>query len=79
MRILFFAHARRLADTASEEIPLDAPITTDALWALLLARHPDLAPLRPVTRLARDQAFLPPDAILHPEDAIALIPPVSGG
>ncbi|MCU0793885.1 MAG: MoaD/ThiS family protein [Opitutaceae bacterium] len=79
MRVLYFAQARRLAGTDREEFPVPSTLSTDAFWALLLARHPALAPLRPVTRLARDEAFLPADATLAPDDEIALIPPVSGG
>jgi molybdopterin converting factor small subunit len=39
----------------------------------------DAAALRLVIRLARNGEFAPLDARFHPDDEIALIPPVSGG
>lgn len=79
MRILYFAHARSATGTAGEELVTDAPLATDALWTELLRRHPALASLRAATRLARNGEFAPADAIFHPGDEVALIPPVSGG
>jgi len=79
MTVLYFAHARRAAGVDSETFPLSAPITSDALWELLIARHPDLSALRASSRLARENDFLAADASLHPNDEIAVIPPVSGG
>ena len=52
---------------------------TEELWSLLLARVPELKPLRPSIRLALNGEFLAEAATLHPGDEIALIPPVSGG
>ena len=79
MRMLYFAHARRATGCSMEEIPLTASLTTSALWDLLVQRHPELTPLRAVSRLARGDDFLPADALLAPTDEIAVIPPVSGG
>lgn len=79
MRILYFAQARTATGTAAEELATDAPLATDVLWTELIGRHPSLAPLRPVTRLARNGEFAPADAIFQPGDEVAIIPPVSGG
>ncbi len=79
MTILYFAQTRRLAGIASETLSLSDPVSADALWDAILARHPDLAPLRSVTRLARNGEFTDADAVFAPGDEIALIPPVSGG
>lgn len=79
MTLLYFAHARRAAGVSEESLSLSAPVTAPALWELLIARHPDLAPLRASSRLARNNEFLPADAVIGPDDEIALIPPVSGG
>ncbi len=57
----------------------DRRVTAPALWDLLVQRHPELAALRAVSRLARGDDFLPADAVLAPTDEIAVIPPVSGG
>jgi molybdopterin converting factor subunit 1 len=79
MTVLYFAHARRATGLSEEQIALNTPVGTHELWTILVARHPDLAPLRPVSRLARGNDFLPADATLAPHDEIAIIPPVSGG
>ena len=79
MTVLYFAQTRRLAGVASEALSLPPPVTADSLWSELLARHPALAPLRSVTRLARNGEFVGADAVFAPDDEIALIPPVSGG
>lgn len=79
MRLLYFAQARSATGCASEELATTAPLSTENLWEKLLRRHPALAPLRPATRLARNGEFAPVDAIFHPGDEVALIPPVSGG
>lgn len=79
MIVLYFSHARRITGVSQEEIPFPAPISLSAVWDQLIQRHPDLAPLRTSSRLARDNDFLPASALISPTDEIALIPPVSGG
>ena len=79
MTVLYFAHARRITGVSQEEIPVAEPLTSSALWDQLIQRHPDLAPLRHISRLARNDDFLPSDATIEPTDEIAVIPPVSGG
>ena len=79
MRVLYFAHSRRITGLSQEEIPTTTPLSTSAFWDQLIQRHPDLASLRASSRLARDNDFLLLDALLSPTDEIALIPPVSGG
>jgi molybdopterin converting factor subunit 1 len=79
MTILYFAQARRLAGIASEVLSIPSPSSADALWAEILVRHPALAPLRSVTRIARNGEFITADTLFAPGDEIALIPPVSGG
>jgi molybdopterin synthase sulfur carrier subunit len=79
MTVLYFAQARRISGLASETIPGSAPLTADQLWHEILQRHPDLAVLHPVIRLARNGEFAASDSLFLPDDEIALIPPVSGG
>ncbi|MBC8040536.1 MAG: MoaD/ThiS family protein [Opitutaceae bacterium] len=79
MTVLYFAHARRITGVSQEEIPAFFPLSSSAFWDQLIQRHPDLAALRPSSRLARGNDFLPSDALLSPTDEIAVIPPVSGG
>jgi molybdopterin converting factor subunit 1 len=79
MTLLYFAQARRITGLATEKLPASAPLSEAELWHALLQRHPDLAILHPVIRLARNGEFATPDAVFHPDDEVALIPPVSGG
>ncbi len=79
MHLLYFAHARRITGLSEETIPVTAALTSGELWDLLAQRYPDIAPLRPSSRLARNNEFLPANARIEPHDEIAIIPPVSGG
>ncbi len=79
MTLLYFAQARRITGLPSETLATNGPLTADQLWAEILRLHPDLALLHPVVRLARNGEFAAPDALFHPSDEVALIPPVSGG
>ncbi|HEY8992151.1 MAG TPA: MoaD/ThiS family protein [Luteolibacter sp.] len=79
MTVLYFAHARRITSVSQEEFSVAAPLTSAAFWELITQRHPELAPLRTSSRLARGNDFLPSDARIEPSDEIAVIPPVSGG
>ena len=79
MTSLYFAQARRISGLASETIPSAGPLDADTLWGELLRRHPDLVLLHPVARLARNGEFAAAETLFHPDDEVALIPPVSGG
>ncbi len=79
MTVLYFAQTRRIAGLVSEPLPAADTLTADQLWHAILQRHPDLAMLRPVIRLARNGEFAAADTLFQPGDEIALIPPVSGG
>lgn len=79
MRVLYFAQTRRLAGVSEETLTFAFPLSPEELWEHLVARHPALAPLRTVTRLARNGEFAGDDAVFSPGDEVALIPPVSGG
>ncbi len=45
----------------------------------VIAEHPELQKLRPVTRFGVNLQFVEPDTILQSGDEVVLIPPVSGG
>ncbi len=79
MRILYFAQTRRLAGVSDETLSFASPLSGAELWRHLVTRHPALAPLQSVTRLARNGEFAADDAVFSPDDEVALIPPVSGG
>ena len=78
MRVLFFAQLKDLTGCAELTLGSDG-IDTNELWRQLVAAHPNLAPFRRSTRLARNLEYLGPEARFHAGDEVALIPPVSGG
>jgi molybdopterin converting factor subunit 1 len=79
LRVLYFAAARERAGCASEERTCAPGTTVEGLLAELVAAHPALGPLVPHLRVAVDQAFARPTALLRDGAEVALIPPVSGG
>ena len=79
VRVLFFGPVRAQLGTGAVDLECAKPVSGDELWSLLLARFPELKPLRTSIRLARNGEFLPPNSSMQAGDEIALIPPVSGG
>lgn len=79
MRILFFAQARLAAGIHEEVLTETSPSSPEEFWKRLLVRHPGLANFRAVCRLARNGKFLATGEKLHPDDEVAVLPPVSGG
>jgi len=82
IEMLYFAAVRERTGKAREAFSLDDAATLSTLQTALLARYPDLAPLLPHVRWARNEAFVATDDLdvpLQAGDRVALIPPVSGG
>ena len=82
IEMLYFAAVRERTGKAREAFSLDDAGNLSTLQAALLARYPDLAPLLPHVRWARNEAFVAADDLdvpLQAGDRVALIPPVSGG
>jgi molybdopterin converting factor small subunit len=71
--------ARAFLGVAQAEFDCADGIDLGMFWNELTARFPELAPMRPTIRLARDGEFLDGSGHVQPGDEIALIPPVSGG
>jgi molybdopterin synthase sulfur carrier subunit len=59
------------------EFPPNTPVA--AVRDRLIADYPELAPLKDITRFGINLSFAEPETILHPDDEVVLIPPVSGG
>ena len=80
MKVLFFAQCRQATGCADCLLQTDAPLTPGQnSGLLLLSAFPNLASQQKTARLARNETYLQPGELLHPDDEIALIPPVSGG
>jgi molybdopterin converting factor small subunit len=79
VRVLFFGPVRVKLGVAQAEFDCADGIDLEMFWNELTARFPELAPMRPTIRLARDGEFLDGSGHVQPGDEIALIPPVSGG
>jgi molybdopterin synthase catalytic subunit len=73
-----FAQLRELSvDRCELDLP-DGASLADA-WDALAARHPGIGPHRPYVRAAHDGAYAPWETPLADGDAVAFLPPVSGG
>ena len=79
MTILYFGPARECAGIPSERIEHDGPLALDALWGLLIERHPRLAECRPISRVAVDMEYLDEERSIPAGAEVAIIPPVAGG
>ncbi len=79
MKVFFFAQARQAAGCGDYFLERQGPLTESEFCAALMAVFPNLAPHQKTARLARNESYLDHNALLQPEDEIAVIPPVSGG
>jgi len=79
MKILYFAQAAQAAGCREETWSLLDPLAPEEFWAELEQRHPGMAALRPICRLACNCEYVGPTDSIQPDDEVALIPPVSGG
>jgi len=79
MKVLLFHDLRKRTGREHIDIELPEAVNQDQLWELLSAQVPELAPFRGVARIARNQTYAAEKELFHPNDEVALIPPVSGG
>ena len=79
MKVLLFAQCREAAGRDDFFLEIERPVTESEFWAALVKIFPGLASLQKSARLARRETYLEKGGILHPDDEIAVIPPVSGG
>jgi molybdopterin synthase catalytic subunit/molybdopterin converting factor small subunit len=73
-----FATLREVA-TDRCELPLEEGATVADAWALMVTRYPALSAHRHYVRAARNGRYAGWDELLADRDAVALLPPVSGG
>ena len=79
VRVLYFAVVRERLGRDEETIELRDGADVAAAWRELEGRHPELAGLRAVVKLAVNEEFAGGERVLADGDVIALIPPVAGG
>ena len=79
IRVQLFAAAREAAGRDWVEVDVPGPITATRLKALLLEQYPPLRSLAQTAQLAVNQQFVGPQHLVHPQDEVAWILPVSGG
>jgi len=79
VRVLYFGIVRERIGCSEEVVELDAGSTVADLAARLSARHGNLAAGVATLRLAVNLEYVDSDTVLHDDDEVAVIPPVSGG
>jgi molybdopterin converting factor subunit 1 len=80
--ILYFGRVREGVGAGEEALPLDAPITLDAVLKRIMALSPAHAEAladRDALRFAINQDMASVDALVRPGDEVAIFPPVTGG
>jgi molybdopterin synthase catalytic subunit len=79
VRVLFFGMLRELAGSSADRLTVsDSALLGDVL-AHYEKRIPRLTELLPSIAVSVNREYAGPEARLHPDDEIALLPPVSGG
>ena len=78
-RVKLFATYRELVGAKDVVWTADSGTTLGEFLDAFLGRHPRLATHRGTMMLAVNQAVADPSQVLHEDDEVALLPPVSGG
>ena len=79
VRVRLFAIQREIAGTRQVDLRLPPPVTVEDAWSALVGRFPALAPGRASVRFAVNGDYADATTVLHDDDELACIPPVSGG
>ena len=79
VRLLFFAAVRERMRTAEIVRELAAPTSVEALWHQLQREHPSLGDIRVAIAFALNREYVDSKTMVHDNDEVAFIPPVSGG
>ena len=79
VKMRYFAHARGPAGCADEQLELPERVDVAVVRATLIARHPALASVLPICRIAHNLDFIDGVVAVRDGDELAVIPPVSGG
>ena len=79
VRLLFFAAVRERMRAAEMVQELAGPTTVEALWLQLQREHPSLRDIRLAIAFALNREYVDSKTMVHDNDEVAFIPPVSGG
>ena len=77
--VRLFAVIREMAGQSQATLALPPGSTISDAAALLVQRHPEIAPHLPRAAFALNREYAAKDARLNDGDELAIIPPVSGG
>jgi len=77
--VQLFARLRELAGQGDVACEVPDGATIADVWKIVAAGHPALAPYGASVSCARNEDFARMTAPVHDGDAIAFLPPVSGG
>jgi molybdopterin converting factor subunit 1 len=77
--VQLFARLRELAGRADLAVDAAAGATIRDVWTIVATAHPALAPYEQSVSCALNEDFARMTAVVKDGDAIAFLPPVSGG
>jgi molybdopterin converting factor subunit 1 len=79
VHVRLFARFRDIFRADVVQLDLPSSTTVGELRSILTKRQPESTPLLSRSQIAVNDEFAADDTIIHSDDEIALIPPVSGG
>lgn len=79
VRVILFAVIRDLVGKESFALSVPVDSTVGAVIELLIAQYPKIHEWKHHVRVAVNQEYVSFDYLLHEQDEVVLIPPVSGG
>ena len=79
VRVRLFARLRELAGRDECECDVPAGSSVDDVWRALCAQHASLAPFGRTVSCALNENFARMSSAVREGDAVAFLPPVSGG
>lgn len=79
IRVKFFATTRDAVGKDEMMLSMQEGTTVGALLDVLTQKHPRLEGWKKYIRLAVNWEYIEHDQVLHDNDEVAVIPPVSGG
>ena len=79
VRVLFFGALRDLSGHATDSLSLPEGATLGDLVSHYERKIPKLGQFLPSIALSLNQQYAQADSVLHDQDEVALLPPVSGG